>query len=394
MATLTIILDKRSANRAGMHPIKFQLNHNGTNTTISTGCFTMPEYYTGNPTEVVTKKAYHASEVNTIVLNLYSKYITFINTLSVSNSIHSMSASDIRTAAEGRLTKTEKARQKTFTDVFKEYLSLCRAQKTKEAYIYSYDILCEHTRKETIEFGDITYRTLTALDKAMEKSGKKVNTRSIVFRNIRTLYNYAIKIGATDANSYPFRNFKIQKGRKEKEYLTLTQLRQLRDLPLQGREAKARDFFMLSFYLCGINPTDLYHLDHQTNTITFKRQKEKHTDPLPVHIGIQPEAQTIIDTYTSKKHLVSFADEYAKYPTFKANYGKSLRSVGKQLGIRLYFYMARYTWATYAAQLDIPLDVVSKALGHADKSIAEQFYITFDWGRVNSANRKVLDHIK
>jgi hypothetical protein len=44
------------------------------------------------------------------------------------------------------------------------------------------------------------------------------------------------------------------------------------------------------------------------------------------------------------------------------------------------------------ARLEVPQDVITKALGQADSSVTS-IYIKFDYSRVDDANRKVLDYI-
>lgn len=54
-------------------------------------------------------------------------------------------------------------------------------------------------------------------------------------------------------------------------------------------------------------------------------------------------------------------------------------------------YWARYSWATYAADLDIPKDTISEALGHAHGSKITGVYIKFSRDKIDAANRRVID---
>jgi integrase len=58
----------------------------------------------------------------------------------------------------------------------------------------------------------------------------------------------------------------------------------------------------------------------------------------------------------------------------------------------LTMYYARYSWATYASKIGVDESVIGKALGHTDVSLAGSRYISFDWSRVDDANRKVIDY--
>jgi integrase len=52
----------------------------------------------------------------------------------------------------------------------------------------------------------------------------------------------------------------------------------------------------------------------------------------------------------------------------------------------------RHTWATLAAELDIPKETISAALGHGKKTVTD-IYIQFDRKKIDEANRKVIDHV-
>ena len=56
-------------------------------------------------------------------------------------------------------------------------------------------------------------------------------------------------------------------------------------------------------------------------------------------------------------------------------------------------YWARYSWSTIAGELGIEEKIISKGLGHVDKTMAGKKYIRFDWSKVDNANRKIISHV-
>ncbi len=57
-------------------------------------------------------------------------------------------------------------------------------------------------------------------------------------------------------------------------------------------------------------------------------------------------------------------------------------------------YWARHTWGTYAAELDIPFDTISEALGHEHSgSETTLIYIKFRSQKIDPANRRVIDYL-
>ena len=64
------------------------------------------------------------------------------------------------------------------------------------------------------------------------------------------------------------------------------------------------------------------------------------------------------------------------------------------LHLDIVWYTARRSWATIAAELDIPKETIGKALGHSEwDSTTTDLYISFDYRKVDEANRKILDYL-
>lgn len=58
----------------------------------------------------------------------------------------------------------------------------------------------------------------------------------------------------------------------------------------------------------------------------------------------------------------------------------------------LTMYWARHSWATTAAFLDIPKEVIAAGLGHGCTTVTD-IYINFDETKVDRANRMILDFV-
>lgn len=99
-------------------------------------------------------------------------------------------------------------------------------------------------------------------------------------------------------------------------------------------------------------------------------------------------------------------DEYKDYMNFSHRMGIALKEIGemkrvgkggKKVHIPVFpeisSYWSRHTWATFAAELDIPKETISEALGHSMGSKVTSIYINFDRKKVDEANRKVIDYL-
>ena len=56
-------------------------------------------------------------------------------------------------------------------------------------------------------------------------------------------------------------------------------------------------------------------------------------------------------------------------------------------------YTARHTWATLAAELDIPDETISLGMGHSTGNRVTNIYINRNQKKVDEANRKVIDYL-
>ena len=59
---------------------------------------------------------------------------------------------------------------------------------------------------------------------------------------------------------------------------------------------------------------------------------------------------------------------------------------------KLTSYYARHSWATVAAELDIPKETIAAGLGHGGNSVTD-IYIDFNMKKVDAANRQILDYV-
>ena len=84
----------------------------------------------------------------------------------------------------------------------------------------------------------------------------------ILFNAIRNFYNVE-DMGLTIVTHYPFKKYKLVRPTENKKpKLAIKQVIAIRDFEAKAgsRMELARDLFMLSFYLCGMNAVDLYKL--------------------------------------------------------------------------------------------------------------------------------------
>lgn len=393
MASISLKLDRRRATARGLYPIQFLLSSKGKVTTIGTGVNIRPEHWNGEVNKAVLPKCPNARAINESIESLFFKYTNTLRNLENDGKLVGKSVTEIKKLLVEVRSGSSK---ESLTDYFSRYAESRRTEKSREVYRYTLKTIRAFDNEE-VPFEKVNVIWLKAFDAHLEKQGVGINTRAIHFRNLRAVFNSAINEDLIGLEYYPFRKFKIASSRKDKEALTEEQLQRLiaYDTPYPFRRT-ARDLFLLSFYMCGMNLVDLYHLDRlRDGRAHFVRTKTSGKNINPVSILVQPEAAEIIARYAGAEHVLRFIEERATYDTFIHQVQRALRHIAKELGIEgLTFYWARYTWATLADRLGISEKEISKGLGHVDTSIAGKFYISYDWTKVDRANRTVLDYIK
>lgn len=282
------------------------------------------------------------------------------------------------------------------------YRDKCVAKGTMEVYTRTIDTLSRFDH-------DLASRRMEQVDKRYLEDFEKfcrrtmsVNTTSILLRNIRTVFNDARDDGVT--TNYPFRGFKIRQEETRKRCLSAERLRQLMSMDLPESQVRYRDYFMLMFYLIGVNTVDLFNArpcDLEDGRLNYRREK---TGKL-YSVKVEPEAMAIIKRYKGQTHLLEAMDNHDDFLSWRTQLNKRLKTLGQITGKRgkvigngpfpeLSTYWARHTWATLAYQIGIPVDTIAQALGHSDRSHSVTFtYIKTDQRRVDEANRKLIDFV-
>lgn len=241
---------------------------------------------------------------------------------------------------------------------------------------------------DNLTFEDIDVAWLRGFDAFLSKTSPARNARNIHFRNIRAVFNDAITENLITC--YPFRKFKITPEPTRKRALTVEQLREIFSTKVANHEQRYLDCFKLIFMLIGINIVDLCSLRSVAdNRIEYTRAKTHRL----YSIKVEPEAAIIIEKYAGVKWLLNYCDTCLSYRSFYNHLCNSLREVGNRIGVPgLSSYWARHSWATIAAQLDIPKETIAAALGHGGNTVTD-IYIDFDQRKVDEANRRVLDWV-
>ena len=259
-----------------------------------------------------------------------------------------------------------------------------------------------------------------ARTKKLMQQGKRVTsnrTLSLYLVSIKKLFNEAKrKFNKKDKNlilipNSPFEDFKIPKQEAtRKRAIPADIIKKVWKLPYKDmkkgykstcRYNLAKDCFILSFCLMGINSADLYNAtEMRGNTIIYNRTKTKarRLDGAKMMVDIPKIVQPLIDKYkdSTGKRLFNFYQYYGDEKTFNKAINSGLKEIGSILEVDdLEYYAARHSWATIALnKVGIDKYIVHAALNHIDDSMkVTDIYIERDFVNENKANTKVVKYV-
>jgi len=138
--------------------------------------------------------------------------------------------------------------------------------------------LKNHAGKTSLQFQEVNYEFLTALENTMLTAGLKKNTIAAYNRSIRAVFNRAINTDLVDIKYYPYRKYKIKGEGTAKRNISKSEIVAIDTLNLKPKSAiwHCRNYFMLSFNLRGISFTDMATIkssDISKGRLLYKRKK-------------------------------------------------------------------------------------------------------------------------
>lgn len=256
--------------------------------------------------------------------------------------------------------------------------------------------------------------------KKLIQQGKRVPSNrslSLYLISIKKLFNEAKKkYNKKDKNlilipNSPFIELEIPKQEAtRKRAIPVDIIKKVWNLPYKDmkkgykatcRYNLAKDCFILSFCLMGMNSADLYYAtEMEGNTIIYNRTKTKdrRLDKAQMKVDIPKLVLPLIEKYKDKtgKRLFNFYQYYADEKGFNKAINYGLKEIGVLLEIDdLEYYAARHSWATIALnKVGIDKYTVHAALNHVDDAMkVTDIYIERDFVMENKANAKVMKYV-
>lgn len=420
MLTIKAEVLKKDLRVDGTYNVKIRFTYKREVKRLSTSLF-------AKPTDLVKKnlKIKEGTLLKREVDRLVAQYQELCSVMQVD--VKNYTLKEIMAGLEGEQRKQEKI---DFIQFSREWVSKATI-KGAANYTTALNSFVAFLGKEELDIAELTIKVLNAFTKhlmvlkerrniLLTEQGKRPTSNravSLYLGSLRHLFNEAQRV----YNDYdrdiiliprsPFENFKIPRQEAtRKRAITPEQIKAIWQLPYmnRGKGQKgtcrfdiAKDCFIMSFCLMGMNSADLYNCHiMEDGVITYYRTKTKdrRLDKAKMMVKVPEIILPIMEKYKDKtgNRLFCFYHYYATPDAFNKAINAGLKQIGEVLGIEdLEYYAARHSWATIAVnQVGIDKYTVHSALNHLDASMrVTDIYIERDFKRENEANKMIITYV-
>lgn len=270
---------------------------------------------------------------------------------------------------------------------------------TAATYQQTLNSIMRFRQNHDISFDDITPEFMLAYEAWLHSLRLCRNTTSFYMRILRTVYNKAVAQRLT-VDRHPFKRVYTGIDKTAKRAVFLADIRRIKNIDLSCDSALdfARDMFLLSFYFRGMSPVDLAFLrksDLSNGHLTYCRRKTGQQ----MSIRWEKDMQQIVDKYsdTGTQYLLPLirredGTEMRQYRVVARKMNRKLKKLSVLLHIStpLTLYVARHSWASIAHAEDVPISIISGAMGHDSEATTRIYLASIQTSRIDQANQNIL----
>lgn len=287
--------------------------------------------------------------------------------------------------------------------------------RTARAYKSALNKFIKFNNGKDLPISDINCTIMCRFERELKSCGLQLNTISFYIRNIRVIYNKAIKDGYLEPpRDNPFRKVYTKTHKTKKRALSLDEINALHNIDFNQidklKDENIKDsispqneklyfawrLFFFCFYARGMSFVDLAYLrkeNLQKGFINYYRRKSGQY----VSVKITPSMQQIIESFAK-----DVANSQYVFPIIKTSlkpdriqYESGLRLQNKRLrklsrtaniGSLISTHVSRHSWASIAKGINLPISVISEGLGHANQLTTTIYLSSFNHSVLDKAN--------
>lgn len=280
---------------------------------------------------------------------------------------------------------------------------LAGKHNTADLYRTTRNWVCDFLGKRNLFFPEITPGMVGRFVAYLQAANLQVNTINTYLSNFRAIYNQACRDGLLPTCAVsPFAYLNLKRERTGSRALASETLREIVSLKSTEPDmARVIDYCTFAYLSCGMPFADMARLTTANlygDEIVYKRKK---TGSL-IRVGITPGMRRLIDKYANASSpylfpILSPAREvgHEEYKAILRSYNDSLKKIGRALShpIHLTSYVFRHTWATDALRKQVPLSIISQALGHTSEKTTRFYLASLEQSELNRANARVTKEV-
>ena len=401
MATIKILLRDKQ-NKEGLYPIVLRITKNRKIKIITLGMDCSKKDW--DEKEAQFKKSYpNYIQRNRVLLNIKQKALTLIDGYNLDDFDFTLVQFEtkLRGKEQSKITVLEYWEEKV------QDLNLAGRTGNAKAYQDTKNSFFRFCKNQKIMFREITVEVLDKYETYLRATGSNDGGIGVRMRELRALYNDAIKKGVVDEKYYPFKVYKVSKlkGKGFKKALTREEVRLIEELDevKYPHLLEAKNLFVFSYFTRGMNFYDLMKLRWENidgDKLIYTRSKTKGR----FIVKILEPVKDILNYYKSfnkntnyvfpillKEGLTPMQIENRKAKKLK-RFNSDLKKIAEIIGIEkpLTSYVARHSFATNLKELGVSTDIISQSMGHQNVSITTAYLKDFDNEIIDDANERLL----
>lgn len=411
---LVLFLDKRRKKKSGQYPLKLRLTYNREQRYYALGID-------------LTEEQFRLIENKSLQKGLPRKDISILEQIErkakaslfkAEEVLHNIAPFSI-SLFEKRLFANKQINESVFV-LFDEHIQrMMKAGRIGTASSYRTCMNSLKGFKQKIRLADITAEFLNEYELWMLNEGKSRTTVGIYLRALRAVFNEAIDDGLISREYYPFgkRKYQIPSARNNKRALDDSDMKKLYEYRMRDDdfswEAKARDFFILSYLCNGMNIKDillLKHSDISGDRLEFMRAKSMETKRIsqqPIKVVLHDEAKRIIKKWRALMptlHDYLFPElskddtelkKFAKVQQFTKMVNKYLRRCAEEVGIDkpITTYYARHSYASKLKRAGFSIEFIGESLGHSSPMTTKNYLGSFSDDAIRQSHKHLVDFV-
>lgn len=291
-----------------------------------------------------------------------------------------------------------------------EFMDTIKAEKTKNLYKTSLNRLISYIHHNELYTSYINLRFLLDYEAYLIKDGVGPRGLNCYMTHLKCVFNRAKDLyndedgNSTIIKNNPFAKYKMpqQPAAKREGDLNKAQLQAIiAYTPKTPKEEMAKDCFIMSLFLAGINSADLYNADTLSPewVLDYERTKTKtrRSDHARQVITVPEYLRPLFKKYADRvgDNILNFNVRYCDVAAFNKAINQGLKTIGEAVGVPgLYYYQARHSFASIAHnELGFNLEDVGKCLTHVSSMKVTVGYVRMDYAIVDKINKAVMDWV-